>query len=148
MNKRVLGSLARIADFDSTSFDVQAIPRADWETGDYVQGEVFGEPTRLYTVECTTGEMIGVDPGDRVIGAFGHRAATLEGVAAAGGLAQHDLQLQRRLQPQALSPGRGRGRRRSPLPPRAMVLQYAAACRYPHPSDRSAPETSFPAWHR
>jgi hypothetical protein len=82
MSKRVLGSLARIADFDSASFDVQAIPRADWETGDYVQGEVFGEPTRLYTVECTTGEMIGVDRGDQVIGAFGHRAATLEGVGS------------------------------------------------------------------
>ena len=82
MSKRVLGSLARIADFDSKSFDVQTIQRGDWETGDYVQGEVVGEPTRLYTVECTTGEMIGVDRGDHVIGAFGHRAATLEGVGS------------------------------------------------------------------
>jgi hypothetical protein len=82
MSKQVLGSLARIADFDSRSFDVQAIPRAEWETGDYVLGEVIGEPTRLYTVECTTGEMIGVDRGDQVIGAFGHRAATLEGVGS------------------------------------------------------------------
>ena len=82
MSRQVLGSLARIADFDSKSFDVQAIPRAEWETGDYVLGEVIGEPTRLYTVECTTGEMIGVDRGDQVIGAFGHRAATLEGVGS------------------------------------------------------------------
>ena len=82
MSQRVLGSLARIADFDSKPFDVQAIPRGDWDTGDYVQGEVVGEPTRLYTVESTTGEMIGVDRGDHVIGAFGHRAATLEGVGS------------------------------------------------------------------
>ncbi|MDH3849384.1 MAG: hypothetical protein OEV10_11475 [Gammaproteobacteria bacterium] len=82
MSKRVLGSLARIADFDKNPFEVGVIPRSNWETGDYVQGEVVGEPTRLYQVECTTGEMIAVDPGDEVIGAFGHRAATLEGVGS------------------------------------------------------------------
>jgi len=82
MSKQVLGSLARIADFDARPFEVKAIPRGEWETGDYVQARVVGEPTRLYHIECTTGEMIGVDPGDRVIGAFGHRAATLEGVGS------------------------------------------------------------------
>jgi hypothetical protein len=82
MNKLVLGSLARIADFESNPFDVAPVPRSEWETGDYVQGEVVGEPTQLYTIECETGEMISVDPGDRVIGAFGHRAATLEGVGS------------------------------------------------------------------
>jgi hypothetical protein len=82
VSKQVLGSLARIADFDTRRFEVEAIPRREWETGDYVQAEVVGEPTRLYHIECTTGEMIGVDPGDRVIGAFGHRAATLEGVGS------------------------------------------------------------------
>ena len=82
MSKRVLGSLARIADFDTAAFDIEAIPRSEWATGDYVQAEVTGEKTRLYTVECTTGEMIAVDPGDLVIGAFGHRAATLEGVGS------------------------------------------------------------------
>jgi len=34
--KQVLGSLARIADFDATPFEVARIPRSDWETGDYV----------------------------------------------------------------------------------------------------------------
>jgi hypothetical protein len=82
MNKEVLGSLARIADFDTRPFEVETIPRSEWETGDYVQAEVAGEPTRLYNIECTTGEMISVDPGDRVVGAFGHRAATLEGVGS------------------------------------------------------------------
>ena len=82
MNKRVLGSLARIADFEKNPFEIQAMARSDWEAGDYVQGEVVGEPTRLYTIECTTGEMIAVDPGDQVIGAFGHRAPNLEGVGS------------------------------------------------------------------
>ena len=82
MNKRVLGSLARIADFDTNPYEVEDIPRSAWETGDFVRGEVIGEPTRLYHVECTSGEMIPVDPGDEVIGAFGHRAATLEGVGS------------------------------------------------------------------
>ena len=82
MSKQVLGSLARIADFDTRPFEVKVIRRSEWETGDYVQAVVVGEPTRLYNIECTTGEMIGVDPGDRVVGAFGHRAATLEGVGS------------------------------------------------------------------
>jgi len=82
MNKLVLGSLARIADFESNPFDVAPVPRNEWETGDYVQAEVTGEPTRLYTIECETGEIISVNTGDRVIGAFGHRAATLEGVGS------------------------------------------------------------------
>jgi hypothetical protein len=82
MSKLVLGSLARIADFGSKPFDVTPVPRNEWETGDYVQAEVTGEPTALYTIECETGEIIGVDPGDRIIGAFGHRAATLEGVGS------------------------------------------------------------------
>ena len=82
MSQRVLGSLARIADFDSMPFEVAVIPRGDWETGDFVQGQVVGEPTRLYQVECVTGEMVTVNPGDEVIGAFGHRAATLEGVGS------------------------------------------------------------------
>ena len=82
MKKQVLGSLARIADFDATPFEVARIPRSDWETGDYVQGKVTGEPTRLYHIESLSGDMVEVAPGDLVIGAFGHRAATLEGVGS------------------------------------------------------------------
>lgn len=82
MNKQVLGSLARIADFDANPFDVAIIPRSDWETGDYVQGVVTGKPTGLYNIESATGDMVEVAPGDSVIGAFGHRAATLEGVGS------------------------------------------------------------------
>ncbi len=82
MNRRISGSLARIADFDTNPFEVEPVPRNQWESGDYVQGEVVGEPTPLYSIECESGEIVRVDRGDRVIGAFGNRAATLEGVGS------------------------------------------------------------------
>ena len=80
MSTRVYGSLARIADFSNSNFDVQQVDRSEWATGDYVQGEVIGMPTALYQIEDRSGHMVKVEPGDWVIGAFGDRAATLEGV--------------------------------------------------------------------
>jgi hypothetical protein len=82
MSTRVYGSLARIADFANSNFEVQALPRDDWATGDYVEGEVTGAPTSLYQIEDRDGHMVRVEPGDWVIGAFGDRAATLEGVGS------------------------------------------------------------------
>lgn len=82
MSRVVIGSLARIADFDREPYDVHVLERPDWDSGDYVIGEVQGERTVLYNIETTTGEMVEVEPGDRVIGAFGDRAATLEGVGS------------------------------------------------------------------
>jgi hypothetical protein len=80
MSTRIYGSLARIADFANSNFDVQAVPRSEWATGDYVEGEVIGTPTPLYQMEDRDGHMVRVEPGDWVIGALGDRAATLEGV--------------------------------------------------------------------
>jgi len=82
MSKQIHGSLARIADFHQVPYEVHALNRSLWANGDYVEGEVTGTPTALYNIECTTGEMIPVEAGDRVIGAFGHRAATLEGAGS------------------------------------------------------------------
>lgn len=80
MSTRIYGSLARIADFGNSNFDVQQVDRTEWMTGDYVEGEVVGTPTVLYHVEDRSGHMVKVEPGDWVVGAFGERAATLEGV--------------------------------------------------------------------
>jgi len=80
MSTRIYGSLARIADFRNSNFDVQQLARSEWSTGDYVEGEVVGAPTALYHVEDRSGHMVKVEPGDWVVGAFGDRAATLEGV--------------------------------------------------------------------
>ena len=80
MSTRMYGSLARIADFRNSNFEVTALDRSAWATGDYVEGEVVGTRTALYRIEDRTGHMIQVEPGDWVVGALGERAATLEGV--------------------------------------------------------------------
>ncbi|MDH4109217.1 MAG: hypothetical protein OEW35_12935 [Gammaproteobacteria bacterium] len=82
MRKTIIGSLGRIADFDARPYDTMPLDKGDWETGDYVVGEVTGEATELYRIEDTRGDMIPVAAGDLVIGALGHRAATLEGVGS------------------------------------------------------------------
>ena len=54
------------------------IPRERWRTGDYVVGRVAsGSPLGL-PFELPTGRLVRVAEGDRVIGALGSRAATLE----------------------------------------------------------------------
>jgi hypothetical protein len=82
MSTRIYGSLARIADFRNSNFDLQVLPRSDWATGDYIEGEVVGSVTELYAMEDRSGHMVRVEPGDWVIGALGDRAATLEGVGS------------------------------------------------------------------
>ena len=80
MSTRIYGSLARIADFGNSNFDLQPLERSQWTTGDYVECEVIGIPTRLYRIEDRIGHMVRVEPGDWVVGALGERTATLEGV--------------------------------------------------------------------
>lgn len=82
MSKRVLGSLARIADFDRREYDLAQLDVSQWATGDYVEAEVTGETSELYRIEDTNGDMVPVAAGDRVVGALGERAATLEGVGS------------------------------------------------------------------
>ena len=82
MSTRIYGSLARIADFRNSNFDVTPLPRSEWAMGDYIETEVFGLPTPLYHIEDRSGHMVRVEPGDWVIGALGDRTATLEGVGS------------------------------------------------------------------
>ncbi len=82
MNKLVFGSLTRISDLAEKPFDVVAVDPGRWATGDYVKAQVTGPVSDLYRVEDQTGFMDPVEPGDQVIGAFGHRAATLEGTGS------------------------------------------------------------------
>ena len=82
MSTRVYGSVARIADFHNSNFDLLKLDRSEWATGDYVQGEVVGRWTPLYRIEDRSGLMVKVEAGDWVIGALGDRAATLEGVGS------------------------------------------------------------------
>jgi len=80
MMQPFFGSVTRISDLESRPFEFQPLPRDAWETGDYVVCEVVGRPGPLYQIERPSGRMCGVFDGDIVIGAFGARAATLEGV--------------------------------------------------------------------
>jgi hypothetical protein len=91
MSTRVYGSLARIADFRNSNFEVEKLPKSAWATGDYVEGEVTGRPTSLYQMEDRDGHMVRVEPGDWVIGALGERAATLEGVGSWKNVGDDDI---------------------------------------------------------
>lgn len=73
-------SMTRISDLESGNFEVCALPREQWSTGDYVVGEVISPPGKQSIIELTTGRMVEVLEGDKVIGAFGVRRATLESV--------------------------------------------------------------------
>lgn len=78
MANRFLTSITRASDLAGKSFEIDAIPRDQWATGDFVACEVVGKPGPLYRIELVSGRRTPVLPGDTVIGAFGKRAATLE----------------------------------------------------------------------
>jgi len=82
MTVLLLSSLTRISDLAEGPFELAEIPKNAWASGDYVVGEVTGEPHRVYRIELASGRMVHALPGDHVIGAFGNRAATLEGVGS------------------------------------------------------------------
>jgi hypothetical protein len=79
MTRAYLASLARIADLDRNPYDVRALNKTEWASGDYVLAEITGPRTELYNIESCSGEMLPVQAGDQVIGALGVRAGTLEG---------------------------------------------------------------------
>ena len=69
-------SLSRIARLDR--FSIESLPRARWAEGDYVIGEVTALPGSGVGIELADGRMMQTDVGDRLLGAFGVRFATLE----------------------------------------------------------------------
>jgi hypothetical protein len=73
-------SITRPARLAETPFTVQPLPREQWQSGDYVAGEVSESTGALRSVELVDGRMTEAFPADRVIGALGKRAATLEAV--------------------------------------------------------------------
>lgn len=72
----IRASLSRIAQLQD--FAIEPLARSDWANGDYVIGEVIGLPGQGIGIELTNGRMAQVDLGDRLLGAFGVRFATLE----------------------------------------------------------------------
>jgi hypothetical protein len=80
--KHYLASLARISDLETRVFEVSALARESWATGDYVVGEVSVAPRESNSIESTRGRAIEVMQGDLVVGALGARAATLGAVGS------------------------------------------------------------------
>lgn len=79
-NKYFFGSLTRISNLASQPFTVQTLERNYWATGDYVVGKVIPPVHRHCGVELASGRTAELLEGDRVVGAFGVRRATLEAV--------------------------------------------------------------------
>ena len=80
MNRPFFTTVTRISNLETEAFDVKPLARSEWETGDYVLCEVTGRPGPLYQIEHPSGRTCQVFDGDLIVGAFGVRAATLEGV--------------------------------------------------------------------
>lgn len=77
-SRYIFTSLTRISDLHERGFAVGRLPRAQWSTGDYVVARVVDPSGSAYRVELHNGRMMEVMEGDLLIGAFGHRFATLE----------------------------------------------------------------------
>ena len=76
MQSIVRASLGRIAKFGE--FEISPLNRKDWKQADYAVAEVTDPPGPNSWVEVRSGRMIQVIQGDRILGAFGNRYATLE----------------------------------------------------------------------
>lgn len=76
--KTVRGSVTRLAGPELSAADLEPRPRSRWATGDFVVAEMLDEAP--YRVETPSGEYEAIGRGDRLVGALGARAATLQAV--------------------------------------------------------------------
>jgi len=72
-----LASVTRISELDRGDFQVAALPKGEWASGDYVEVRVT-ERGGSGSVELANGRMVELAPGDGVVGALAVRHATLE----------------------------------------------------------------------
>ena len=70
-------SLTRVTDLDSRPFHLEAPPKSEWATGDYVVG-IVTDTSGYRKIELPNGRDMEVAEGDAIVGAFGTRQATLE----------------------------------------------------------------------
>lgn len=73
-------SVTRLVPLGPEPQPTRRLPRSEWATGDVVVGIVAPDAPRPSLLESPSGRMVGVGPGDEVVGALGARAATLEAV--------------------------------------------------------------------
>ncbi|MCB0875092.1 MAG: hypothetical protein KDB46_02755, partial [Solirubrobacterales bacterium] len=91
--RTVIGSIARGGDFALHPPEALPRPRGEWRTGDYVIAEMMDTGTGRFEVEPPGGGIQEIEPGDRLIGALGIRAATLTLVGDWHGIGE-DLELE------------------------------------------------------
>ncbi|NIP13668.1 MAG: hypothetical protein GWM88_02560 [Pseudomonadales bacterium] len=115
--RHLLTSVTRISKLSEDAFDVAPVPKDTWATGDYVVGEVL-DASGYHNVELPNGRLMEAMEGDRVVGALGARAATLEAVG--------DWQSIQGEEFEALTPAGlfGRLTSVSPFLPRLMGMRY------------------------
>lgn len=77
LDRPILTSLTRLVPLDKQPVVLDALDRARWATGDFVAIQVTKAPVSAQ-VELVGGRKRGVMVGDLVVGALGHRYATLE----------------------------------------------------------------------
>lgn len=118
-NRYFLTSVTRITDFRNGEFDINPLDRPRWSHGDYVAARVLGTPSALYQIEIPSGRMVAMMAGDRIIGALGTRAATLEGVGDWTRVASDG-----RMEALTGAGLLGKATSSSPMIPRLMSLQY------------------------
>ncbi|MGE5409292.1 MAG: hypothetical protein ACM3NV_11855, partial [Syntrophothermus sp.] len=76
--RTVIGSVARLADFERRPAQVEPRDRGRWANGDFVVCEMLDEGP--FRIETPSGEDDHIVRGDRLVGALGTRAATLQAV--------------------------------------------------------------------
>lgn len=74
----VLPSLTRISTLDTEPYEVRKLDRSHWATGDYVVLDVLAGGGGEAKIELPNGRQSDVFAGYQVVGALGHRFATLE----------------------------------------------------------------------
>lgn len=74
------GSLSRIADLRENPFIIRAVPRKEWDGGDYVVGRYLGSKSsnNIDCLELCDGTLHTLQNNDVVVGALGERCATQE----------------------------------------------------------------------
>jgi glutamate carboxypeptidase len=75
MRGAIHSSVTRIARLERKATSYLPIPRREWETGDYVVGELLDGG---YEIETESGRPVEALAGDFIVGALGRRYATLE----------------------------------------------------------------------
>lgn len=71
-------SLTRISDLAENEFQVVAIDKEEWATGDYVVCKIVNAGSDRLRLELPNGRMRGVIGGESLVGALGERFATME----------------------------------------------------------------------